>query len=396
MATVLKQPGSKFWIAAFRDATGKQHRRSTGEVLKSRALEVAKQFERVGRGKGNRHRVRNTFADFYREHFGIDLPFSSLRTYCQNWLVPRKVETSIATYARYERTLKRFLEFLGDDAEKDLNEITPAKITAFRDSRLKEASTRTSNLELKIIKMVFRAARLEGHLWQDPAERIKTVKNRDPFLRRPFTIDELRSILAVADPEWQSLIKFGLYTGQRLSDLASLTWSQIDLERNEIRLHTRKTGKSLLIPIAQPLHEHLLTLSSGDNPKGSGVFHCLHTNDLFGKIQGHRPELHCFLVNVWRCQTNEMDHCRDMCTTARNFYSFSVGRIHFPALGIAFHWNAILTHCEIAKVLADIVPRPLRKSYMRLHHVRENLLISFNRFDNEQMIPSTIQLRIDG
>jgi hypothetical protein len=39
MATVIKQPGSKYWIAAFRDATGKQRRRSTGEVLKSRALE---------------------------------------------------------------------------------------------------------------------------------------------------------------------------------------------------------------------------------------------------------------------------------------------------------------------------------------------------------------------
>ena len=87
MSSVVKQPGSKFWIAAFRDATGKQHRRSTGETIKTRALEVAKQFERVARGKGNRHRVRNTFADFYREHFGIDLPFSSVRTHCQNWLV---------------------------------------------------------------------------------------------------------------------------------------------------------------------------------------------------------------------------------------------------------------------------------------------------------------------
>jgi len=75
-------------------------------------------------------------------------------------------------------------------------------------------------------------------------------------------MDELKSILAIADPEWQSLVKFGLYTGQRLSDLVSLTWSQIDLERDEIRLTTHKTGKSLLIPIAAPLREHLLALAS--------------------------------------------------------------------------------------------------------------------------------------
>jgi integrase len=74
-------------------------------------------------------------------------------------------------------------------------------------------------------------------------------------------------ILAVADPEWQSLIKFGLYTGQRLGDVASLSWSQIDLSRDEIRLTTRKTGKTLLIPIATPLREHLLSQPTGDNPR---------------------------------------------------------------------------------------------------------------------------------
>ena len=45
MASVVKQPGSKFWIAAFRDATGKQHRRSTGEVVKTRALAPAFHIE---------------------------------------------------------------------------------------------------------------------------------------------------------------------------------------------------------------------------------------------------------------------------------------------------------------------------------------------------------------
>jgi integrase len=60
----------------------------------------------------------------------------------------------------------------------------------------------------------------------------------------------------------------GLYTGQRLGDLASLTWAQIDLERDEIALTTRKTGKRLLIPIAAPLREHLLAMESEDSPRG--------------------------------------------------------------------------------------------------------------------------------
>jgi integrase len=43
--------------------------------------------------------------------------------------------------------------------------------------------------------------------------------------------------------------------------------SGIDLERDEITLTTRKTDKRLLIPIAPPLREHLLSLPAADNPR---------------------------------------------------------------------------------------------------------------------------------
>ena len=51
---------------------------------------------------------------------------------------------------------------------------------------------------------------------------------------------ELEAVLSVADPEWQSMILFGLYSGQRLMDIARLTWANIDLIRNELRLVTAK------------------------------------------------------------------------------------------------------------------------------------------------------------
>jgi integrase len=70
--------------------------------------------------------------------------------------------------------------------------------------------------------------------------------------------------MGVADPEWQSLIRFGLYTGQRLADLSLLTWENVDLDRKEIRLVTRKTGKRLTIPMSAPLRQHLLSLRGGE------------------------------------------------------------------------------------------------------------------------------------
>ena len=67
-------------------------------------------------------------------------------------------------------------------------------------------------------------------------------------------------MIDVANKEWRSLVLFGLYTGQRLADLATLRWDNIDLARNEIRIKTRKTGKRLAIPIAPPLKTHIESL----------------------------------------------------------------------------------------------------------------------------------------
>src|SRR5438445_11925072 len=101
--------------------------------------------------------------------------------------------------------------------------------------------------------MFFRAAHRDGYLLENPAAYLEIVSNRSNERGRPLSIEEIRSLLAIADPEWQSFIRLGLYTGQRLADLALLTWSNVDLECGEIRLITRKTGRRLTIPIAGPL-----------------------------------------------------------------------------------------------------------------------------------------------
>jgi integrase len=266
MASLVKRPTSKFWVAAFRDAQGRQHRRSTGEIDKKRAQAVAEKLELTAQRKGNPQRVRQIFAEFFRDHYGQDVPFLSVRDFTGRWLAARKAETSSATFRRYDEIVRKFLGFLGTAANRGLDEINKGQILAFRDAQIASTAAATTNTTLTIVKMVFRSARREGYLWQDPAEGVKSVKGAATIKRRSFDVDELRRVLAVAGPEWQSLIKFGLYTGQRLSDLATLSWAQIDLERDEIVLTTRKTDKRLLIPIAAPLREHLLTIA-GDNPR---------------------------------------------------------------------------------------------------------------------------------
>ena len=116
---------------------------------------------------------------------------------------------------------------------------------AFRNSLLGKLSSTSINRYTSVLRMLFKTAKRDGYVLENPVEFVELAKNdhRNEG-RHSFTIPEIKAVLTITDPEWQSLIKFGLYTGQRLGDLASLPWANMDPEHQEIHLTTRKTGKT--------------------------------------------------------------------------------------------------------------------------------------------------------
>ena len=123
-------------------------------------------------------------------------------------------------------------------------------------------SAGTANKYLKILRGAWSQAAREGLVTSNPFAAIRTMKARRTFetTRRAFTLDEMRRILAVADGEWRGIILFGLYTGQRLSDIAGLCWNQIDMAEGVVRFVTAKTGAVLDLPLAAPLADWLGTV----------------------------------------------------------------------------------------------------------------------------------------
>jgi integrase len=101
----------------------------------------------------------------------------------------------------------------------------------------------------------------------NPASDVKLLDS-DDGKRRPFTIPEIKRILKACehDQEWRGLVLFGLYVGQRLGDLARLTWRSVNLEQNEIAFTARKTGRRIVLPLVQPLVDYLSELPASDNP----------------------------------------------------------------------------------------------------------------------------------
>ena len=246
---------------------GKQHRRSTGETNKGKAFEVARGYEQVAQHKLKPAKFRETLQELYREVYGATIPKATVREFAEEWLKVKRPEVAQSSWDKYRKSIAKFLGFLRSDSELDISLITRAHITSFRNDLAREVAPATANVDLKTIKRLFRAAKRDGYVDDNPAEFVDTIRRDNGQGRRPLSIPEIQATISVADPEWQSLIRFGLYTGQRLADLATLKWSNIDLERNEIRLVTRKTGRRIILPMAGALRSHILSLPASDDPQ---------------------------------------------------------------------------------------------------------------------------------
>ena len=125
----------------------------------------------------------------------------------------------------------------------------------------------------KAARAALNQARRDGLVDQNEASKITLIKCHTNK-RESFSMDQIKRLLSVANEEWRGIILAGLYTGQRLGDIATLTWSNIDLQKEEIHHFADKQGKSIHIPIATPLMEYLETISAGDIPDAP-LFHTI-------------------------------------------------------------------------------------------------------------------------
>lgn len=277
MAFLWQLPDSRFWIARFTDISGKRRNRSTKVPIKGatraetdtnrkQAQKIADSFESASRKRQTATRIRTVIAELQKEITGEELASHTVRAFASDWLNGKKAVVAPGSFHFYEAHLDKFLLHLGEKADEDIAEITRADITGFRNAEAKALAAKTVNHGLKVLRMFFKSAKRDLALLENPCEFVDTIRQRSGIKRRPFTMPELKSVLDVANEEWRSMILCGLYTGQRLGDIATMTWQNIDLIKGQLRLITRKTGKTIILPIAPPLLKHLEGMPSSDNP----------------------------------------------------------------------------------------------------------------------------------
>lgn len=270
MASIRKHPKSPFWFACFTLPDGRQTQRSTKLTDPKKARRFAEKLEEAIRApKLVERQARRIIAEIYRlKNGGENLPGSTARNFLAKWVENKTRETAESTASNYRFAITKFLSSLGDKADCDLNDITRTDVIAFRDSLHKRLSATTANYGVKIARMALKDALIAELVDRNVAVGVKRVKPRgEANARRPFTIPELKKILRkVKGDEWEGLVLFGIYTGQRLRDLANLTFQNLDMDSNELAFVSGKTGRRMRIPLAEPLQRYIAKLPAGDDP----------------------------------------------------------------------------------------------------------------------------------
>jgi integrase len=282
MASVHRQPGKPYWFCAFsifnpETQTSQRVFRSTKTCDKKQALEICRTWDKAAlkarNGKLSVDAAREVIAQGVSDvfmHANVEsLPSASIKSWFETWLQAKEIETEPSTHARYKRVAERFTGFLGEaKSKRDLATLQTSDVARFRDREVKERARATANLGVKVLRVCLGEAVRQGLLSVNPAANVKLLKSSKESKRRAFTLSEIKRVLKACehDVEWRGLVLFGLYLGQRLGDLARLTWRAVNLETGEIAFTARKTGRRIVLPLVQPLGDYLASLPASDNP----------------------------------------------------------------------------------------------------------------------------------
>jgi integrase len=250
MPTLIKRPGSKFWIAAFDvpqpDGTTRRLKKSTKRTKRGEALTEAIRLEETERkaatstsetattafsiltdaaaaaakGELSEARARELLAKLAEVSTGQVLKFYTVRSWSVDWLAVKAATGKKATMARYTAHVGTFLAWLGDKADARLETITKTDVRAFRDAiragwteestkatgkrgkadkaPVNHRTAKTANHYAVDVAGMFRSAMREGLLLASPCAALERLPEDDSTEREVFTVAEVGKMVNTA------------------------------------------------------------------------------------------------------------------------------------------------------------------------------------------------------
>lgn len=269
MASIHRRPGSKFYHAAFRDASGRLSLRSTKCIDRQKALAVALEFERTARRSESltEEQARKVIGDLMVRIGGETIRNPTTASFLHEWLRAKKTVASDGTAERYRFAVDAFIASLGPRAQKPINAIDARDVQNFVGVRSESGvGPSTIAVDGKIIRTAFNAAKRQGLMSTNPVDQVQLPKSNG-VVRGTFTPAEVAMLVEAAIGEWKTLIRLAYFTGARLSDCVDLEWDRVDFAKATISFRAQKTGKEMELPLHPELHAHLESIAGTDRPE---------------------------------------------------------------------------------------------------------------------------------
>lgn len=178
------------------------------------------------------------------ESVGESYQGANLTEYAEEWLPTRRATTKVATQSRYEQVIRGFIGSLPEHRRTaEVSTIAAKEVRLWRDGLVTDGlSESTCNVGLSIVRSLFGDARKQGILAINPAEAVPALHAVNVDERHPFSAEQVKALLAVADIEWTGMVLFRWCCGLRISDAANLCWNNVDLVNPVLSFEQRKTS----------------------------------------------------------------------------------------------------------------------------------------------------------
>ncbi len=270
MPSIHRRSNSPNWHCDYYLPDGRRTLRSTGTADKQKAMAICLKYAEASRdaaaGRFTESRARAVLADIYETGNRETLPVATSKEYMEGWVTKKALELADRSLDEYTRVVQAFLKYLGSKAKKPMDMVAPRDVSAYRAKLAKDVAGGTVNKALRILRSCWSDAVREGIIRDNVFSRVRFVKETRGK-RKPFSLAQLKRVLRACNDEWRGMVLFGFYTGQRLQDISLLTWENVDMEHEEVRLVTGKTKRPMTIPIPRPFLAYLLQLDAPDDPK---------------------------------------------------------------------------------------------------------------------------------
>jgi len=182
----------------------------------------------------------------------------SFKDFSDQYLSLAKSKFSKLTYQQKESMTKRFINYLGFNM--DVDQILPSHIHGYLLEQANNRSNYCANRDRKNLLAMWNWGQKILDISSNPVTKIDRFPHDRKTQYVPPEKDILR-LLAVANRKERAFLDCYLCTGARRSEIFNLKWEDVNFEKREIRLWTRKTKdgsmESESLPMNNQLYESL-------------------------------------------------------------------------------------------------------------------------------------------